>query len=240
MRSPRREGCRPFGVGAVCAVVALAWILGCSQGHYGHYRSANPGWRPKLPEAPDGLPELLAALEAPDRVPGIRVETDPIEVLRVQDGRWRPVPAPVGALPRQGDLAVVARRVCRFDAGVRTETVVRVATYLLPRGVLQAHDHREFGPLCEVSEFFRAARAEAVTLETRLGAYVRRRFGAQPLTLQGLYRRGLGYVEAGRIDEAESVLAMGEGSYHQAIRVPGAEGEEVRRLRSRLRKALGR
>ncbi|MEM7408780.1 MAG: hypothetical protein AAF430_00920 [Myxococcota bacterium] len=221
--------------------MASAWLLlACGSGHYEHYRQTHPGWRPALPEASGGLPEVLAGLEAPDGVPGIRVDIGPVEVLRFDGERWQPIAFAVGATPPDGDLAVVARRTCRADIGFGGRFEARIASYLLPAGALDAYDHRAFDAGCEVSEAFRAARPETAAMERALADYVTARHGRQPLSLIGLYRRGLAYVEAGRIAEARGVLSMGERSFHQAIRGPGVDGSEIKRLRERLRRALGR
>jgi len=249
--TPRLLRRRRRGRARTAGLLALAWGLACgSPGVHEAYRAAHPGWEASLPRAPGGIPEIVAALHAPSEVEGVRVENVRLEILTLgappwravgvealRDGRFQPAPA--------GDHAVVAVRRCRFDEGLRVREEERIAYYLLRAGRLVAYDHYAFGARCAVRDQFFAARGEAAALETALSAWIREHVGRRRLDLPQTYRRGLAYVEAGRLEEARALARIAERAYRAAVleaRRQGAPAQalrDVERLRGRLHGALG-
>lgn len=233
----------------VWAAALLALACG-SPGLYEAYRAGHPGWQPSLPRAPGGIPEIVAALHAPAEAEGVRVENVRLEILplgpppwravppaALRDGRFRPEP--------DGDYAVVAVRRCRFDEGLRVLEEERIAYYLVRAGRLAAYDHYGFGSRCSVRDQFFAARGGDAELESALSAWIREHVGRRRLGLSQTYRRGLAYVEAGRLGEAHALARIAEPAYRAAARGARERGappqalEEVERLRERLHRALG-
>ena len=120
-----------------------------------------------------------------------------------------------------------------------------MGAYLLPGGRLSAWDHHEFRSRCRVRTSFRAARGDLAGLELEVAVRIAARGGAPPLDLEQVYRRGLAYVEAGRLREARAMLVAGEPAYRAAALRERREPEgmeawlEVADLRRRLMRALG-
>ena len=68
-------------------------------------------------------------------------------------------------------------------------------------------------------------------------------YGAR-ITLATAYRRGLAYLEAGRLDDARRMLVLGERSYRESVEGLRAKGQgeslaEAERSREALMRALG-
>lgn len=233
-----------------CALPALLLVLACSGTYYDAYRAEHPGWSPSLPQVTGGVAEVVAALHAPSAVEGVHVENVRLEILPLGPPPWHPVPAEALGDGRfrpdpEADYAVLAVRRCRFDEGLRVREEERTAYYLLRAGRLAGYDHVEFGARCGVRDQFFAARGDDVPLESELSAYILEHVGRRHLDLPQTYRRGLGYVEAGRLREARAIARLAEGAYRAAALQAQQRGtrppafDEVERLRDRLHRALG-
>lgn len=242
---------------AWAGLVALG-LFACAANPYDYdaYRAAHPGWEPALPDAPAGLAEVVAALHAPDAVPNARVELKSLAVLDVSAEPWRSLDlAALQDAAPGADYAVIARRDCRAGAGSEADEASRVDYYLIRRGQVEAYAYSDFHARCEIHERFRAARGESVALESSLTAHIQDRHGRRQLDLAQTYRRGLGYVEAGRLAEAHAMLRLGDRGYRDAVRRQQRKKSEeastreerkaadqmadVSRLRGNLQRALG-
>jgi hypothetical protein len=231
-------------------LLLLLAAAGCQSTFYDEYRAAHPGWTAELPREGAGLVEVLAALHAPDAIEGVRVELSALEIHRVDVEPWQPVSFDAvrrGAFRPEpaATYVVVADRSCRGEEGLRELAARRVGSYLLPDDRLAAWDHHEFRSRCSVRSRFRAARGDLARLELELAARTAAERGSPPLDLEQVYRRGLAYVEAGRLPEARAMLVAGERGYRAAARQARMQPEvtaawlEIARLRLRLMRALG-
>jgi hypothetical protein len=244
-----RRGLGPLGLLCLFGLGALG-ALGCQQSYYAQYRERHPEWDGSFPREGASLEEVLAGLHAPDAEEGTRIALDALEIWRVTDDgatriefealrRGEALPDP------SSDLLVIALRTCRAERGLETLSTPRVGYYLLPEGRLSAWDHYEFGRVCAVRSQFRAARGPALRLELAAVARIASHYGRVPLDLSQLYRRGLAYLEAGRVRDAEAALTHSEPGYLEAeARVRRGEGDaasfqETARLRAQLMRALG-
>lgn len=248
IRAPRLRG-----LFLALAALAAAGLVGCGASPYAHYQSAHPGWEPTLPAAPGGVEELVAALHGPDGVTQSRVKLSKLQVLDVGSQPWRVVDAESlrDGAAGDGTYAVIARRECVASKGGEITSLTRIDTYLVRAGEVEAYDHTEFRRNCELNTKFLAARGDDVPLEIALTAHVRSEYGRRSLGMRDMYVRGLGYFQAGRLEEAEAVLRLGERGFPSYEKAAGQPGEpnsgkrlreelaEVKRLRGRLHQALG-
>jgi hypothetical protein len=233
--------------------LVLALALGCqTPSYYDEYRASHPDFEAVLPNEGASLEELLAALYAPPAKEAGDLELRRLEILRVDERPWRALSLDE---IRRGELvpsdaesyAVVADWECRAKVGLKDVRVVRPSWYLLPDNRLEAWDHLRFRSGCETRSQFRAARGAQAEVEAELSARVAKAYGKRTLELDEVYRRGLAYVEAGRLVEARAMLLLGERGFRAADerlrrqQAPGAGDPlaDVRRLRDRLLRALG-
>lgn len=235
----------------------LAWLgvalAACQPSYYEAYRAAHPGFEAQLPRPNSDLEELLASLYAPDANGSISVEVLRVEILRVDTSPWQPIAFEAirsGALHSDDaqSYAVVVDWSCTAEVGLQTTKEKRAASYLLPDNRLQAWDHYRFRAGCAVEdEFVAARRGSAAQLEGELASRVAQSRGKTKLGLEGAYRRGLAYLEVGRLAEAQALARIAEPGFRaaeQRARIAIERGRsdplaEVRRLRARLLRALG-
>jgi hypothetical protein len=238
----------------------MSWrtsILGCvaalacsSTSYYDAYRASHPDWDGAFPREGASLDEVIAALHAPATSEDARIEVEALQLWRV-DGDvasrldFEALRRGETQLADDTDVAVLAPRACRAERGLKQLEVERVGVYLLPDLRLQAWDHYDFGHACAVENAFRAARPGAVALERAAAGRVAADYGRPKLELAQLYRRGIAYLEAGRVVEAQAALTAAEPLYRDAsLRVQRGEAPpeaiaETARLRAQLMRALG-
>jgi hypothetical protein len=239
---------------------AIATALACQTGYYQEYLAAHPGFDPTLPREGVTLPELLAALHAPQRARTSGVGIAKLWIYRADADPWEEIP--LQAIRRgevspsdAHDYAVLVAWTCHFEAGLQKGETGRGGFYLLPKDRLAAWDHHEFRDRCRVDNEFRAARGALIETE---------RQATQRLTALGVryslvqaYQRGLAYVEAGRLDDARGMLVLGERTYRPArleaqakararaddatedTKIHKEDLAEAERLRAALMRALG-
>ena len=238
--APMRAG---FALGALAA-------LACRTSYYDRYRSQHPGWDGEYTREGASLEEVVAGLYAPASREDARIEVNEIQLWRAQGEIATPIDFEAW---RRGDLAlagdtdaiVIASRSCRAERGLEDLDAERVGYYLLPGLRLEAFDDYAFGKACAVKNTFRAARGAAIPLERAAAQRVSADFGRVPIDLPQLYRRGLAYLEAGRLPEAQAVLTVAEPRFRAAgsrEKQGAARGEpyaEAARLRAQLMRALG-
>jgi hypothetical protein len=142
----------------------------------------------------------------------------------------------------EGDYAVLVGWRCRFDLGLSESVVQRAGFYLLPGNRVAAYDHYGFRDRCSADDEFLAARGPGIDAEREAFARVAG-FGA-PISLAQAYRRGLAYLEAGRVGDARAMLVLGERSYRASSESLRAQGRtdalaDAERMREALMRALG-
>jgi hypothetical protein len=246
MRAVKRRRARWLAASAGIACAALA----CQSGYYESYRAAHPGWDGAFPEEGAPLEEVLAALHAPARHEGTRLEVEKLEIWRVEADtstriEFEALRAGNADLAADADVVVIVQRTCHAERGLETRDTPRVGYYLLPGRRLSGYDHYDFGKACAVTDQFRAARGTAVPLERVATRRIAAAFGRVPVDLPQLYRRGLSFLEAGRVPDAEAALATGEAGFLE-LEARAKRGEanaeafqEAGRLRAQLMRALG-
>jgi hypothetical protein len=236
----RRVGC------ALCALVALA----CQSSAYEDYRRQHPDWDGEYAREGASLEQVVAGLYAPAPSEDGRITVEKLELWRVQGDAatqidletWRRGDA---ALPAEADVIVIASRSCKAERGLQDVDAKRVGYYLLPGQHLDGFDDYAFGKACAVKTQFRAARGAAVALEHAATQRVALEFGKVPIDLPQLYRRGLAYLEAGRVRDAQAALTTAEPGFRAASEhakesaVHSDVYAEAARLRAQLMRALG-
>lgn len=235
---------------AGAALGALATLACGTPGPYEAYRAQHPGWDGEFAREGATLEEVVAGLHAPATSEDARIEVARLQLWRAQGD----VAAPIDALAWQqgavaladdADVIVIAQRTCRTERGLEDLEAQRVAYYVLPSRRLAAFDHYTFAKACAVTNAFRAARGSVIPLERAAAQRVAADFGRVPLDPAQLYRRGLAYLEAGRVRDAQGVLTAAEPGYRLvSMRLePGKPAPEVyteaKRLRAQLMRALG-
>jgi len=231
-------------------LAALLLGSGCASTYYDEYRTRHPGFEAGAPREGAALEEVLASLYAPNPVETVEVEIAELEISRSDVEPWADLR--FEAL-RSGDFTssddagyvVLVGWRCRFKEGLREQESLRTGYYLLPGNRLGARDHYAFRDRCALRNEFVAARGALVPIEREAMRRVAARSGATRLELSQAYRRGLAYVEAGRLDDASAMLVVGERGYRAAtsqLVVGQTAPESVReatRLRANLMRALG-
>jgi hypothetical protein len=234
-----------------CWIAAgLLACLGCASSYYDEYRSRHPGLQPGPPVEGASLEEVLAALHAPNPVETVEVEIARLGVFETGPEAWTDVSFEA---IRRGDwasndaasYAVLVSWRCVFSEGLREDGTLRSGYYLLPDNRLAARDHYSFRDRCAVRNQFSAARGAQIPLEREAMRRVAAWQGATRLDLAQAYRRGLAFVEAGRLDDARAMLVASEPGY-RAVTSRLAIGSrapdsiiEATRLRANLMRALG-
>jgi len=236
----------PVATALACALASLA-VTGCASGYYEEYGAQHPGFDAQLPRLGASLPELLAALHAPDRVETIEAELARLAIFEVAGERWREIPFDAirsgSLLPSDAsDYAVLVGLHCRFEQGLEEGGTTRAGFYLLPGNRVAAYDHYAFRDRCAVSNEFLAARGALVPVERE--AFARLAGYGSRITLAQAYRRGLAYLEAGRVADAQAMLVLGERSYRASAEGLRAAGHsealaDAERMREALMRALG-
>lgn len=232
---------------AALLLFAVVAVPACHTTYYDEYRSSHPDFDPSLPRAGMSLQELLAGLHAPSRVETIEVVISHLAIFRTGPGVWEAIPfesirSGDADIRADGDYVVLVGWTCHFTRGLKQGSRQRSGYYLLPHDQLTAYDHYGFHDGCGDDEEFVAARGALVATERE--AFERLSGGHPTLSLTQAYRRGLGYVEAGRLLEARAMLVLGERSYRAAAEKLRADGHidalaDAERLRTSLMRALG-
>ncbi|HXK22145.1 MAG TPA: hypothetical protein VMS55_05650 [Myxococcota bacterium] len=232
---------------ALCALFALA---ACVSNPYESYRREHPDWDGDYAHEGASLEEVVAGLYAPAPSEDGRITIETIELWRAQGEIATPIDFDAwrrgnAGLPPDADVIVIAQRSCKAERGLQDLDAKRVGYYLLPGLRLDGFDDYGFGKACTVKNQFRAARGSTVALEHAAAQRVAIEFGKLQLDVPQLYRRGLAYLEAGRVLEAQAVLTTAEPGFRLAserAKESAAHSEtyaEAARLRAQLMRALG-
>ncbi len=240
---------------AVVAIVGLAAsLLACQTTFYDEYRAAHPGWEARLPREGERLEAVVAALFAPSPFEELKVSVTGITIRVASDDPWSRVDfeALRAGSVRSSDqesYVVFAERVCTSNLGLETLYSEQGSYYLLFDNRLQAWDHYDFEQGCTIENRFRAVRPQHAEVERLALQEFAARHPITHLSVADLYRRGLAYVEAGRDEEAYTMLELGDVGLARLSRLPPPsevqaarqidERVEAERLREKLRRALG-
>jgi hypothetical protein len=247
MRAVFRHGARMRTGAALGALAALA----CgTPGPYDAYRAQHPGWDGEFAREGASPEEVVAGLYAPATSEDSRIEVVELQLWRAQGDQATPIDVDDWrrgdvALAPDADVMLIAHRRCHAQRGLEESEVERVGYYLFPALRLEAFDDYAFGRTCAVTNSFRAARGPTVPLERAAAQRVASDFGRMPVDPAQLYRRGLAYLEAGRVTDAEAVLTVAEPGFRAASAhvQPGTQPPEAyteaARLRAQLMRALG-
>lgn len=228
---------------------SLAMTLGCAgAGHYSAYRKAHPEWNAKTPSLGADLEATVAGLYAPPKGQ-YQVLVTKLEVFRTDADPWLPVAVErIGGSARE-DYVVIANLTCVSVVELETYTDDKVVWYYLPENYLVAYDHHRFGEQCVFWNEFAPAELRHAEIEARILERVQSRYH-RTISTRFLYLRGLSYLEVGRLDAAERLLADGEAQFDpsnqqsetwrsttgERYRVAGADEREV--VHNALRRAL--
>ncbi len=229
------------------ALVVVATVLACQSTYYDEYLASHPAFEPILPRADATLREVLAALHAPNPIESIEVRLSQLAIFRADDERWSEIRfdairRATVQLAAEADYVVLVAWTCSFEQGLETRGSRNAGYYLLPGNRLAAYDHYDHRERCRSVNEFRAARGVLVATERQ--ALDRVSSEGTRLSLTQAYRRGLAYLEAGRLVEARAMLVIGERSYRAAAQQLRAAGRQaaladVQRAREGLMRALG-
>ena len=229
------------------ALVVVATALACQSTYYDEYLAKHPGFEPTLPRADATLREVLAALHAPTAVESIDVALSQLAIYRVDGEDWSEIRldairSGTAQVPADADYVVLVGWACSFEQGLTTRGSKNVGYYLFLGDRLAAYDHYAYREQCKSINEFRAARGMLVDTERQ--ALDRVSGKGTRISLTQAYRRGLAYVEAGRLTEARAMLVLGERSYRLAAERLRAGGRQdaldgVQRVREGLMRALG-
>jgi hypothetical protein len=221
------------------AAAVLLLTLGCAANHYDTYKAGSPDWYGEGPTPAASLHETLAMLYAPG-VGGNRRLVSKLDVLRFDAGSAVVLDEAQleAALTDAGpsDYGVVATLTCQSKVDLEIFTNQKVAWYLFVGGKLEAWDHMDFADRCVSFDDFRPARGDAPReLERLLVAHRDARFPRSMEHVAEFYRKGIGYLAAGRTQDAAAMLQAGDGAFDVGSR--GAKHVDFENAPPQLRPA---
>jgi len=228
-----------------------ALLAGCAGNFARRYQKSHPHFAPRPPTVGQPIGAALAALYFPSS-PELRVELEALHVLRTDVDPWQEI-APEEAEGLAGPVAAVARRICRFRAGLHRVRVERASWLLFLHGQVTAFDHARFGESCRVSHDLQPAPVALRDTEQALRRWLEQRLPEDRPQLRERLAMGPALVEAGRTEEAERLLSDADRAIERLARTrpdlaaTGHEKEaaasaqqerELRQLRAQLTRAL--
>lgn len=203
---------------ALAGAVVLALLAACAPSGYQAYRDAHPGWDGAFPTSDADLTRVFAALAGPP-ARGHTTTAQQEKVWRLDAGHW--VATDPSAAPASGDsVGVTALLECVADDGQSPFLTSQQNWYLLREGRLVAWDHHQFTTGCTISDDFSPAKADLAPVEQELlerAGLCRPACAAHAVEY---YAKGQAFVRAGRLADAQEMLARGDGS--------GASGFDAR------------
>ena len=206
------------------ALVLALSAVACGGNHYDTYKAKNPDAFLGTPMAGASLHEVLASVYAPPIV-ATTLFVSKLDVLDVSDGSARllteaEVDAAI-ASDASGDYGVVVLVRCLSEVDMQRYGGEKVAWYLLQDGKLVAWDQAEFLDRCLFRNEFFPAKGELVATEKRITAHRDAAFPTSMAHTGVFYQKGLFYLGADRLEEAEAMLKAGD----EFLDV-GAQGEQ--------------
>lgn len=153
-------------------------------------------------------PRTTNAIVTPRDVRVIRIDVEPWQQIPsddVESGRYAPSP--------NARYAVVASLSCSALVNLQRIYGEKLSWYLLPDGKLAAWDHHDFGDSCTVFDEFEPARGNEIADEKHLLEYVQKSFPSSIVHVNELYLKGIAYVRALRLDDAQAMLDAGDRGF---------------------------
>jgi hypothetical protein len=198
---------------ALLASLVLAASFGCAGNYHDSYKAKNPDAFVGTPMRGASLHEVLASLYAPPIV-ATTLFVSKLDVLSLEDGQPRlmtkaEVDAAVAG-EAAGDYGVVVLIRCLSEVDMQRYGGEKVAWYLLEGGKLTAWDQAEFLDRCLFRNEFLPARGELVATERLITAHRDANFPVSMAHTGEFYQKGLFYLGADRLDEAEAMLKAGD------------------------------
>jgi hypothetical protein len=113
----------------------------------------------------------------------------------------------------ESSYAVIAHFTCRGRVDLQTYQGEKIGWYLLPGNRLRAFDHYEFVEACTVANGFHPAPAEDAARERALEAHIAAGYPPSMVHIAELYRKGIAYARADRVDDAKRMLNEGRAAF---------------------------
>lgn len=185
------------------------------------------------------LPQILEAVKAPSTSVNASVNVQKLEVVRIGPEGVEPldsedVQSGKLALSDEADYGVLVLRNCSS----RESQPMRTSWYLLQKNSLIAWDHVHFHEFCTMQDDYNPAWPESAALERTLTRHLEQSFPGTPQMQISFYQRGLALVRAGRIEDAEQMLARADETTDSMIQ--GLPGSGLGRDRHRVASASDR
>ena len=195
------------------ALVLALLVTACGGNYYDSYKAKNPDAFLGTPMAGATLHEVLASVYAPPIV-ATTLFVSKLDVLDVSDGQARllteaEVDAAIAG-DAAGDYGVVVLLRCLSEVDMQRYGGEKVAWYLLQDGKLVAWDQAEFLDKCLFRNEFFPAKGELVATEKRITAHRDASFPTSMAHTGEFYQKGLFYLGADRLEEAEAMLSAGD------------------------------
>ena len=195
------------------ALVLALSAVACGGNYYDSYKAKNPDAFLGTPMAGASLHEVLASVYAPPIV-ATTLFVSKLDVLDVSGGQARlltqaEVDAAIAG-DTAGDYGVVVLVRCLSEVDMQRYGGEKVAWYLLQDGKLVAWDQAEFVDRCLFRNEFFPAKGELVATERRITAHRDANFPTSMAHTGEFYQKGLFYLGADRLDEAEAMLKAGD------------------------------
>lgn len=195
------------------AVTLLGFVSGCATSYHAQYQKQHPEWIPAFPDSQANLEETVASIYAPS-VTGNRLTVRRLEILRVDTDPWQEIEfselrSGKFASSDSQSFAVIANFVCQGRVELQSFQGEKIAYYLLPDNRLQAYDHYQFIEACTVYNDFRPATGDVIPLERSTVSWIEGRYPKSMLHVTEIFRKGMAYLNAGRVDDAKRMLALG-------------------------------
>lgn len=179
-----------------------------------------PDYNEDFPVAAATLADVLDAIRArPDEDSLVLVQK--LAIFRLDDEEWEEVSEEEAlANAEDADFAVAANRLCNStEATPEFYTWETADWFLLDDNALRAWDFTPFKRRCSFSFRFFPAREDWVPLEERFTEWMAENFPRGKTSKIQFYRRGIGYAYAGRVEDAEAMLAAGDETLEESTRI---------------------
>ena len=179
------------------------------------------------------LPQILEAVRAPSTSINASVNVRRLEIVQIGSEGVESIDAEAIESGKfefsdDDDYGVLVSRFCSS----RQSQPIRTSWYLLPKNSLVAWDHAHFHESCAMQNDYNPAWRNAAGLERSLTLHAEDNFPTSPISRLFLYERGIALVGAGRLEDAERMLARADETVDTMAQ--GLAGSRVGRDRRRL------
>lgn len=198
-------------------VLVGALAVGCASNYNASYRAKNPNWFSTFPDEGAGLHETLAGLYDRGNFE-YRLSVSKLLVVRISDSRaveltQEEITAALDRPPGGETYGIVATVDCRSEIDMRMYGGQKTAWLLLEEGELSAWDVFLFSFRCTVGNEFRPVPLERAAAEDALRAFRDANFPPSIGHPGQKYAKGVTYIELGRLEAAEAMLAEGDRTF---------------------------